>query len=47
MSDHPNPCPACEHTCQRCTYRCKECDAYYGSPLAARECAEFGCGKRD
>ena len=41
MSEHTNPCPACEHTCRRCTFECSECGTFYGSRLAALECAEF------
>ena len=41
MSDHLNPCPACEQTCRRCTFECERCGTRYGSRLAARECAHF------
>ena len=41
MSDHTNPCPACERACQRCTFECSECGRHYGSRLAAKECADF------
>ena len=41
MSDHTNPCPACERACQKCTFECSECGTFYGSRLAARECAGF------
>ena len=41
MSDHLNPCPACEHACRKCTFECPECGRYYGSRLAAKECVDF------
>ena len=47
MSDHPTTCPACEHTCRKCTFECAECGTFYGSRLAARECAEFDVGATD
>lgn len=47
MSDHTNPCPACVAACQSCTYECAECGRYYGSRLAAKECAGFDVGATD